>query len=292
MTVITADGGVCAWDSGDLSVTGLMQALTAIGKEKLFPNRSNKAISLKEAMGEFARRAIRPERGKPIQLFKLQDGVCGFEARQIHPAEDSVDPVPLFTAIADDDDVVSIIRHNPDELPKMDENLATCNKYIQERYDDRRQYIHASTVTAVLNNVMRQLKTTSIRRSGGCYWVPDCHLQDIQTFSDALAGENTDFSLNVLRSTVTANESTFKAIAESVKEQMKDRLEEIGRQLDNLETRQNENGKTSRTAECYAILDLANEYSSFLGSELATYQQMAEDMKERVSIASVMDFCA
>jgi len=288
---VTADGGVCAWDAGELSVTGLAKALDAIGKTNLFPARSNKSASLQDAMSAFAKKALKPPRGKPIRLFRLGDNVTGFEARQIMPGEKEVDPVPLFSAIADADDKIHIVKHS---IPKMNEDgvVEKSEQWMQGFYESRRAVVHSSTVTNVVNKLMTTLHTTPIRQTGGCYWVPDTSLPDIQKFSELLANENTKFKLNVLRSTVSANETVFKSIAESVKQQMKSRLDAVSESLESLDKRQNENGKASRTNECYAIMDLAKEYATFLGNELSIYQKMAKDMEERVSISAAMDFCA
>ncbi len=291
---VTADGAVCVWEPGELSFGGMMKALSAIGREKLFPNRSNKVQSLHDAVIDFARRSIKPQRGRPLKAFRLQDGICGFEVRQIHPQADMVDPVPLFSVVAGDDDKVSVIRHNQELLSKLGEadTKSKSEAYIQQVYDRRRSLIHSSTVTSVVNRLMSVLQSTPIRKSGGCYWIPDTHLASIDAFANALSGESTNFEITVWKSTVSANEQTFKAIAESVKEQMRNRLEAVEKSLLDADKRINENGKQSRTAECYAVLDMAEEYKTFLGSELSAFQKMATDLSNQVNMAAALDFCA
>jgi hypothetical protein len=288
---IVAEGGVCVWDPGELSLTGMMSALSAINKGNLFPNRSNKKPSLRDAVLDFGRTAVKPKRGHPLQAFALAEGICGFDVKQMCPESDHVDPVDVVTVIADQDDKVQVVSHNPAILPKLEEHRDRVTLWIQRKFDERREVLHSSTVTAVVNRLMASLRSTPIKRTGGCYWIPDSHLGDITTFCDSLSGETTSFQIAVWRSTVAANQANFKAIADSIKAQMEDRLEKVANEVAQVDKRQNENGKASRTAECYAVMDLANEYSAFLGSEVETYKQMAEKLKDEVNMAAAFDFC-
>lgn len=292
MSEITADGGICVWDSGELSLGGLMKALTAVGKEGLMPRRSNKKASLKEAAVAFAKKALRPPRGKPVQAFPLAESVCGFDVKQMNADDKSVDPVHVVTVVADDDDKVSIIGYNGQLLPKIAEHQDKCEQWLQGYYGSRRLVVHANIVTSVVNNLMRELKSTPVKTGGGCYWVPDSQLPVINTFCDALKDEWSDFRIVVWKSTVAANEKTFKQVADSIKEQMHDRLDAVTKSLVNLEKRQNENGKNSRTAECYAVLDLVKEYETFLGAAAEDYRKMAEEVMDAVNTSAVMDLCS
>ena len=292
MSDIKADGGICVWDSGELSLNGLMTALSAVGKEGLMPRRSNKKASLKEAAEAFAKKAVKPQRGKPVRAFPLAESVCGFDVKQMSADDKSVDPVHLVTVVADANDSVSVIGHNEKLLPKISEHKAVCEQWLQGFFDSRRLVVHSNIVTSVVNNLMRELKSTSVKANGGCYWVPDSQLSVVNTFCEALKDEKSAFQIVVWKSTVSANEQTFKQVADSIKEQMQSRLDAVTDSLVNLETRQNANGKNSRTAECYAVLDLVKEYEAFLGSAAEEYKQMAESVIDAVNTSAVMDLCS
>lgn len=292
MSDIKADGGVCVWDSGELELTALMKALSAIGKEGLLPRRSNKKASLKEAAVAFAKRVLKPPRGKPVQAFPLAESVTGFDVKQMNADDKSVDPVPVVTVVANEHDKVFIISHNDELLPKLSVNKNKCEQWLQGFYDQRRLVVHANTVTNVVNNLMLELKSTPVKTAGGCYWVPDSQLETINTFCDSLKNEKTNFHIVVWRSTVSANEQTFKQVADSIKIQMHSRLDAVTESLIHLEKRQNSNGQKSRTAECYAVLDLVKEYESFLGAAAEDYRKMAESVMDAVNTSAVMDICS
>lgn len=291
--MIQADGGVIVWEPGELTTQSLADGLAAIGQSKLYPTSSNKLASLEDAAMDFARRALKPKRGCPVRAFRLGDGVQGYDIRVIHPHASQVDPVAAFSVVVDGSEQVKIVSYSPQLLPWMDDSsqLAKATYWIEAAYHQRRAMVHAGTVTSTVNNLLKTLRSTAVRQSGGVYWVPDSKLAEIDAFTRHVNNDKTGFSLNVWRSTVTPTDQSFRDIVQSIDKQLSDRLRDVEESLDNV-TRVNANGAKTRVDECEELRALAEEYSAFLGEKVGVFKEMASALIEKVNLAVVMDVCA
>lgn len=285
---IYAEGAVVVWDSGDLPITNVMAGLTAIQHEKLFPNRNNAPASLSKALRSVSREAYNPASGEPIEPKRLQ-GRVGFDVRQIKGGTDMVDPVHLFSCVAEDD-VVKII--NPTDRLADPQVNSLMTQAIQDRYDEHRNLVHANTVTHVLNDLMTCNHSVPMKDSGGVYWCPDEVVEMMSTLASHWNGcFNTRFKISAWAQTVPATHENFEKIRVSVLQDLENRYNKIRDSID-LNATMHDNGKASRTARCYEMKDVADRYQDVLGNDASKYKQMADDLVDMINEAAAMDMCS
>lgn len=283
---VYAEGAVVVWDSGDLPISTVMAGLTAVNHPKLFPQRNNAPASLRKALVSVCRQAYQPAPGEPIEPKRLQ-GSVGFDVLHIRGGTDLVDPTHLFSCVADDD-VVKIIDATGKLVDPAISSYIT--KEIQQRYDEHRNLIHANTVTHVLNSFLSQNHSVSLKSGGGVYWCPDEVVSMAQTLAKHWNNSGTGFHVAIYTQTVEHSHENFEKIRKSVLEDLQSRYDRIRNSID-LNKTMHDNGKATRTGQCYEIKDVADRYQDMLGSDASKYKQMADDLVDMINESAALDLC-
>ena len=283
---VYAEGAVVVWDSGDLPISTVMAGLTAVNHPKLFPQRNNAPASLRKALVNVCRQAYQPAPGEPIEPKRLQ-GSVGFDVLHIKGGTDLVDPTHLFSCVADDD-VVKIIDATGKLVDPAVSSYITGE--IQQRYDEHRNLIHANTVTHVLNRFLSQNHSVSLKSGGGVYWCPDEVVSMAQTLAKHWNHSGTGFHVAIYTQTVEHSHENFEKIRKSVLEDLQSRYDRIRNSID-LNKTMHDNGKATRTGQCYEIKDVADRYQDMLGSDASKYKQMADDLVDMINESAALDLC-
>ena len=283
---VYAEGAVVVWDSGDLPISTVMAGLTAVNHPKLFPQRNNAPASLRKSLVSVCREAYQPAPGEPIEPKRLQ-GSVGFDVLHIKGGTDLVDPTHLFSCVADDD-VVKIIDATGKLVDPAISSYITGE--IQKRYDEHRNLIHANTVTHVLNRFMSDNHSVSLKSGGGVYWCPDEVVAMAQTLGKHWNNSGTGFHIAAYAQTVDPSHENFEKIRKSVLEDLQRRYDKIRDSID-LNKSMHDNGKATRTGQCYEIKDVADRYQDMLGSDASKYKQMADDLVDMINESAALDLC-
>ena len=99
------------------------------------------------------------------------------------------------------------------------------------------------------------------------------------------------FSINAYTQTVDPSQENFEKIRKSVLEDLQRRYDKIRDSID-LNKSMHDNGKATRTGQCYEIKDVADRYQDMLGSDASKYKQMADDLVDMINESAALDLCS
>jgi hypothetical protein len=285
------DGAMTYWEPGEISRTGLVSALDKIGKVSLTPKGSTRGAALQDAFSAFIDRAKIKVRGRPIKFFPLSAEVTGFDARQINPGNEEVDPVFVASIVVDDNDQVQIAKYNPAILPQLDNHKAKVESVLQSVFDNRCNYFPTATVSACVARVIESLGGIRIRRAGGYYFVPRKGLDDFDDFSKEVANQSGP-EIVAVKFPLVPTETSYAAVLKSVKTVAKERLAAIEAGLLELGTdrKMRSNGKESRLKECEDVLSMLKDYEEILGVSLSESKELVAKVETAVHAHAALEW--
>jgi hypothetical protein len=144
------DGGMLYWEPEEMRIPDLTAALKKIELENLAPKHSVVGAALQDAFMTFIEKAKIKERGKPIKPFRLSAEVTGFDARQIVPGDENIDPVFVASVLLDTNGHVRIPKHNSAILPQLDNHKTQVEAVLQKVFDHRCTYYPTGMVSGWL----------------------------------------------------------------------------------------------------------------------------------------------
>ncbi len=285
------DGAMTFWEPNEMRQVDLVEALDAVGLRHLAPKRSVLAAALQDAVNSFFDRAKIKVRGRPIRLFPLSQDVVGFDARQINPGSEEVDPVFVASVLLDDNGNVRIPKHNSAILPQLDNHRARVEGVIESVFHNRLHFYPTSTVSSCIARVIQRLQGILVRRTGGYYFVPGQHMERFETFAKAINSYGGPEVVTV-RFPLVPTETSYATVLKSVKNVAKERTLAVETSLRELGTnKQRGNGKESRLKECQDVLDLLKDYEEILGVELSESKEIVAKVEAAVNAHAALEFC-
>ena len=112
-----------------------------------------------------------------------------------------------------------------------------------------------------------------------------------QTLGQHWNGSGTSFHIAAYAQTVDPSHENFEKIRKSVLEDLQRRYDKIRDSID-LNKTMHDNGKATRTGQCYEIKDVADRYQDMLGSDASKYKQMADDLVDMINESAALDLCS
>jgi len=282
------------WEPSEMPKDNLDSALNAIGKSHLIPKVSTAAFALEEAFDAFLSRAKIKQRGKPIKYFRLSADVTGFEARQIHPNSEDVDPVPVASVVLENG-IVKIAKHNADLLPQIDTHRGQIEQVLQSVFDSRMRVYPTATVSACIAKVISEVGGILIRRTGGLYFVPEAGIPIVEEFANIVdLTQASSPEIVLCKFPLVPTERSYMTVLKSVKTVTRERLEAVEAGLASLgkDRKMQDRGKQSRLDECQEVLEMLELYEEILGVPLDEFKGLAEKVKNAVNAHAALEWAA
>jgi hypothetical protein len=288
------DGGMLYWEPEEMKISDLQAALKKIEMEGLAPKHSVLGAALQDAFMTFIEKAKIKERGKPIKPFRLSAEVTGFDARQIVPGDENVDPVFVASVLLDANHHVRIPKHNSAILPQLDNHKAQIEAVLQKVFDHRCTYYPTGMVSGCFAKVISALGGILVRRTGGLYFLPGKNLERFSEFAQVINSTSGGPELVVVKFPVVPTETSYAAVMKAVKGIAKDRMRAVEASIHDLgdDKKQRANGTASRLKECQEVLDLLNDYSEILGVELVESKEIVKKVTQAVNAHAALEWCS
>jgi hypothetical protein len=282
------------WEPDEMTKDSLASALNVIGKSHLIPKSSTVAAALEESFDSLLSSSKIKQRGKPIKYFRLAAEVTGFEARQIHPNSEDVDPIPVASVVVEDG-TVKIAKHNPDLLPQLDNHRAEIERVLQSKFEYRMNFYPTATVSACIAKVISDVGGILIRRTGGLYFVPEKGIPVLEEFASVVdLSQGAKPEIVLCKFPLVPTERSFLTVLKSVKSVAKERLDAVEASLSELGKgrKMRDDGKQSRLDECQEVLEMLELYEEILGVPLDEFKSVAEKVKGAINAHAALEWCS
>lgn len=284
-------GGLVSWDSGEVDIVALASALTAIGEDELMPDPNTfKTNALESATESFAKKACPSRRGYPIKTVRLDTHHPRFVAQQQMKSKDKADYRDIAVIELDKNDQCRIVRHNNQLLPNLTTHLATCESWIQSRYDEKAALVPPNKVTDVINKLLKNRSCLPMARQGKLFAVPSVSTTDtLELFATHIPiSSRLDIRLSPLHLPPTA--TLFKKIASKCTTEMERMLEEVEEDLQQAGDKQRKNGAQSRYDKCEEVKAYAESFKATLGeTQSKFFVDAASKIQDAITTNTVLD---
>jgi hypothetical protein len=288
------DGGMIYWEPEEMKIADLAAALKGVNLDGLAPKHSVKAAALQDAFMTFIEKAKIKVRGKPIKTFRLSADVTGFDARQINPGNEDVDPVFVASVVIDANGMVNIPKHNSAILPQLDNHKSQVEAVLQKVFDHRCNYYPTAMVSGCFAKVISTLGGILVRRTGGFYFLPEKGIERFDQFAKHINAIGGGPELVMVKFPVVPTETSYAAVMKAVKQIAKDRMKAVEASIHDLgdDKKQRANGTATRLKECQEVLDLLNDYSEILGVDLVESKEIVKKVKDAVNAHAALEWCS
>jgi hypothetical protein len=288
--VINVDGSgndcsLVFWEPSEMQKAGLDNACDLVGLGACKPKHSTVAAALEESFGRLLDSAKVKVRGKPIRFFRLA-GVVGFEARQIHPGQQDVDPVPVASIALDDDNLPRVIKHNSAILPQVDTHRVKIEEILAKNFENRMTVYPTTMVSTCLSKVISALGGILIKQTGGLFFVPGHSTDKFDAFAKAIDScQCQKPQIVMVKFPLVPTESSYTSVLTAVQRVANERLKVVEESMSDLggDKKMRSDGINTRLEECQSVLDLLESYENILGTSLADAKEMALKVRSAVN---------
>jgi len=280
------DGGLVFWEPSEMRKDGLDSACDLVGLGNCKPKHSTVAAALEESFSRMLDRAKVKVRGKPLKYFRLSAGVVGFEARQIHPGQEDVDPIPVASVALDGDNLPRIIKHNPALLPQVDAYRDKIEEVLAKNFQNRMEVYPTTMVSTCVSKVISALGGILIKQTGGLFFVPGHSTDKFEAFTQAIGScQCQKPQIVMVKFPLVPTESSYTSVLTAVQRVANERLKVVEESMAELggDKKMRSDGLNSRLEECQSVLDLLDSYENILGTSLEDAKEMARKVRSAVN---------
>lgn len=284
-------GGLVSWDSGEVHVNSLVDALTAIVKPDLMPDPDTfKSVALDHAVTAFAKKVCPSRRGCPIDTIRMNVSTPTFLAQQVMKTKLDAVHTDIVAVEVNDAGKCSIVKHNDTLLPKLAANLAQCESWIQARYDHKVQKVPANRVTEVINKLLKSEGCLPMSKQGRFFAVPSDSTTDmLDTFASHIP-QSSLLDIRVSPLMISPSASLFEKIGAKCVAEMEKMLEEVEEDLQQAGDKQRKNGAKSRYEKCEEVKRYADAFNSILGDDRTSkFKDAAKKIQDIITTNTVLD---
>lgn len=265
-------GAVVYWAGKDTDRKRLKAGLRSIGLEKFLPNKRTPDSALFNALKHTVRRSITHD--SLIQPLKKRS-TNGYEVVRVTKGEQKNEYSPQFSARVNGETVVF------DKEPSNSDN-------VQEMYDHYRGLITGSALGACLVDICAHLMGTSLRPSGGIYWIPEDAVGTWDDVADAVSsahpqGLGIDDMSCVYRLRTLLDANAANAVIDAITAEVDTQSEEIFDGIGQL----GERALRTREKRSKELKQKVEHYELMLGQGLDKLKKVC-DMAERGAAHAVL----
>ena len=284
-------GGLVSWDSGEVHVNNLVDALTAILKPVLMPDPATfKASARDHAVTAFAKKVCPSRRGCPIDTIRMNVATPTYLAQQVVKTKLDAVHTDIVAVEVNANDECRIVKHNPTLLPKLATHLAQCEAWIQARFDKKVEKVPANRVTEVLNSLLKSEGCLPMSKQGRFFAVPsDSTTEMLDTFASQIP-QSSLLDIRVSPLMISPSASLFEKIGAKCVAEMEKMLEEVEEDLQQAGDKQRKNGAKSRYEKCEEVKRYAEAFNSVLGDDRTEkFKAAAKKIQDIITTNTVLD---
>lgn len=284
-------GGLVSWDSGEVHVNNLVDALTAILKPDLMPDPATfKATALEHAVTAFAKKVCPSRRGCPIDTIRMNVATPTYLAQQVVKTKLDAVHTDIVAVEVNANDVCRIVKHNTTLLPKLTSHLAQCEAWIQAKFDKKVEKVPANRVTEVLNSLLKSEGCLPMSKQGRFFAVPsDTTTEMLDTFASQIP-QSSLLDIRVSPLMISPSASLFEKIGAKCVAEMEKMLVEVEEDLQQAGDKQRKNGAKSRYEKCEEVKRYADAFNSILGDDRTNkFKDAAKKIQDIITTNTVLD---
>ena len=284
-------GGLVSWDSGEVQVESLADALLSISKPGLMPDPDTfKSVALDHAVTAFAKKVCPSRRGCPIDTIRMNVSKPTFLAQQVMKTKLDALHTDIVAVEVNEAGQCSIVKHNDTLLPKLASNLAQCESWIQNRYEHKVKQAPANRVTEVLNKLLKSEGCLPMSKQGRFFAVPSEATTDLlETFASHIP-QSSLLDIRVSPLLISPSASLFEKLANKCIAEMDRILEEVEEGLQEAGDKQRKNGAKSRYEKCEEVKGYADAFNKVLGEERTSkFKDAANRIQDVITTNTVLD---
>jgi hypothetical protein len=274
VTEVSVAGAVTYWNlSPETNLAALNNGLATLGLQQFAAEERTACAALKSALSktlldaEFSR-LVRPLEDPEDNGFALIEEERG-------TTENTYSTV-LTAKVDKDGDIVT------------DADQAVVNE-LEEHFTYQKSILGVASVTAVLVNIVKHLDGTTLKPSGGVYWIPEHSLakwaQVCEVIERAACG-NTPSSIYQLRTVFDG--AAVKAVKDAIINEVGQRSEEIRRRA--ASTGLGERAYKTQAKDAQRLHDRIKAYEGILGEALQELHTAADQTEQTVMDSALKSF--
>lgn len=272
-------GAISYWRlSGPVSLEALTAAWEAQGLPvTLLPEQPEPEVALRRAVGELQgkRRLVRPLERRGAWVIKDETVVAGDTVYTL------VARVRVLPANTIGGSRFTVEQGDVDAIA-----FAAVEAQIRDNYRQARVQLAPEDIGSWLVKLVKAQKATSLRESGGVYFIPRPSMDFWRKATNAveIASGHRVFKIPALKNT-----EAVEAILDSLTEEARREAEAMETEL--LATGDDALGKralTTRSRTCEELLGKVASYESLLGVQMDTIRMRIEALKSNVAAAALL----
>lgn len=263
-------GFVTYWSLGETSNASLVRhAFASVGLEHLAPNQRTDQAALKVA-------CLEQVANRDILILPLKDRT-GFEAVLIRHGEERNEHVHQFS--------VNLEGEGEYAMARLVSGYADMPQ-IRDLYRKAKGELPAGSVGSALADAARHLRASTLRESGGFYWLPghvaDTWVQLAQAVEQA--GNNKVWRLNV-----TIDGDCIKAVTDAL---IREVTADVERIKEDLYTITDDEAVGRRRLAAIALHEKVKDYETIMSASLPELHKAIETAEQMAVLAAMQSLAA
>lgn len=263
-------GAISYWRlSGDTRLAALEAAWRAEGlDEKLLPGEPSAEVAL--------RRSVSAQESSTRRSFKIRGGdfAGGWGLVEVNTRDGHVNTTELLRAKWD----------AGNQRIDIDSNYGQLRYDVYDRFPVERASLAPADISAWLIKLANGKSATSLRDSGGIYFVPRGHVEFWRQVGRAVE----KCGHKVFKIPALHNTEAVEAILDAITTEANAEVEAIENDLEKIgDEAPGKRALDSRATRCRDLLKKVAEYEALLGVRLPEIQQRVEDLSSAVATAAL-----
>jgi hypothetical protein len=275
------------WDSTDLRVDDLHNALSAVSMGNLAPKASTVNHALTETLSGFISAAGIKVRGCPIKITPLRLDVKGVEAVRLTRGETSNEHEHVMSIALDKDDHVRVAKFNSDFVPQVAAIQAKLEEKMTEVFRSQMDYYPAHMVSTCISRVVASFGGVLAKASGGVYFLPSTVTPKFEEFAGKLS-----MGITINKFAIKPGTTSYSCVVKAIRKEIQDALLEIEEGMKDLGGSMRTNGMQSRLKRLDELKAKVKAYEAILGMAMTDLTDAVDKVSDAVSAFNAMAVCS
>lgn len=289
------DGGMAFWNSSQVKVQTLRQALNDNGLGGLFPKETRIPWALKETLSQFVSHGKLKLKtyGNPIKFHPLKsDTVQGVEAVKMMRGK-TKNAHEFLLSIVHQNGTIKIADYNPLLLPLQPNMITGLEVALGAMFDQHMEVMPTHMVSSCINRILGFLGGVLAKGDGGLWFVPGHAVDQFEKVGTAMMADGGGLRIVTLKFMLKPGESSYKMVLEAIQKEAADTVKEMSDGLAELAgSKLMERGINTRLRTLDELRAKVAMYEQLLGVALSDVHATLKTTEDAVNAHNVMNAMA
>lgn len=284
------DGALISWDAAKADRAIVRKSFEAAGYYSLVP-LFDPIDCLKRVVGDIVSQAGLKIRGQPIEPKQLRRDVVGVTAVREVKGDRRNSYKSLFSigCTGDDEDSfqVQFFDVDPVEAPEIAKNYSQLEQAARDLWMAHKEFIPAKDLTEAMRRLVFRLRGTSLKRTGGSYFLPEQNLAEFDKVVVPIENSGTDMEVTSVICDIQMNPRLLKRLMKGLEDeilyntqQMQDEVAELAGNAKKMRR----NGIERRLKDICDWTDKVAYYETLMGIAMPQLRTAIDDAKYAIGV--------